>query len=686
MESTVKHPILKENTFWLEKGYRLQIFFNQSITLKPSESKQCTTGLKSIKIPTDYKMHFGKLYATQKAEFELKQLSVLNKDTLGDETNVTISLKNTSNKTVFLTKNEANFSVYFSKSTENNNYGVPFVLKIEQDTIQDPRLKLIELANSYDISATATSYMVQAVQPSLKIYNVNAENYREGLDKKLYIPIYLNGYRVVACLDSGSDLTIMQLSLYNKIFNKRKLDPCSIPHIKSFSNNDIKVIGQVTCETSFKKGYNGKATLTIIVIGNINNQIPTFLFGNDSFKACLATLGYTGFRKDPEPEFILNIPEPLKIPVYQASPSDIMSCTAEYCIKPYETKDIEVALHPAAPVLRTFEVLITSYTYDTVQVIPSKSGIEYDSDQDRYYASACIVNLSHLPQEGTLSARVEIIPNHDDFSTYKISLDKKESLLKLMSEKPPAREILPDNLTNNLFISVPTVSRVDLNRNGTPLSDEQIFSENTKPSDNNEVFAEEDILLGNSVSYSGEAILEPQVTDGGLEIPTLIHSTAEEALNLELFEPEIRPYLEDIFLKKYPEVVSLHPLDAGDVSKTLGYTTLRLIPGESLPRHKRIYQLSQRDSNYLEQLLEQFIHFNYVRRAPIDSTDIHLYGMSTYLVPRKKETDIARLVIDFSPLTSIIQSPPSVVPDITASLQRLQGKGIFSEWIYDTPT
>ena len=65
------------------------------------------------------------------------------------------------------------------------------------------------------------------------------------------------------------------------------------------------------------------------------------------------------------------------------------------------------------------------------------------------------------------------------------------------------------------------------------------------------------------------------------------------------------------------------------------------------------------------------MQFNYVRRAPIESTDIHLYGMSTYIVPRKKLTDIARLVIDFSPLTSIIQSPPSVVTDITASLQQL---------------
>jgi hypothetical protein len=57
--------------------------------------------------------------------------------------------------------------------------------------------------------------------------------------------------------------------------------------------------------------------------------------------------------------------------------------------------------------------------------------------------------------------------------------------------------------------------------------------------------------------------------------------------------------------------------------------------------------------------------------------------MSTYLVPKKnkkkkkKLTDIARLVIDFSPLTSIIQSPTPIVADISASLQNLQ-KALFS--------
>jgi hypothetical protein len=165
--------------------------------------------------------------------------------------------------------------------------------------------------------------------------------------------------------------------------------------------------------------------------------------------------------------------------------------------------------------------------------------------------------------------------------------------------------------------------------------------------------------------------------DTGLEVPTMIYKNVEKALNLNYFEPHIHPFLKNIFLEKYPNTVALHSLDTGDVSKTLGYTSLRLIPGETLPRHNRIYHLSPQDTAYLEELLEHFIIFNYVMRAPIES-NTHLHGMSTYLVPRKKITDTTRLVIDFSPLTNVIQSPPAILPDVNSSLQALQNCVMYS--------
>ena len=85
------------------------------------------------------------------------------------------------------------------------------------------------------------------------------------------------------------------------------------------------------------------------------------------------------------------------------------------------------------------------------------------------------------------------------------------------------------------------------------------------------------VLGGQKVSYTGTAEITNQIIEAGLEIPTQIHETPEEALNLHLFDPEVQPFIKKIFLEKYRNVVSLHSLDAGDFSTTLGYTALRLI-------------------------------------------------------------------------------------------------------------
>jgi hypothetical protein len=232
----------------------------------------------------------------------------------------------------------------------------------------------------------------------------------------------------------------------------------------------------------------------------------------------------------------------------------------------------------------------------------------------------------------------------------------------MMLKHPPPREILSSENITDFSLHIPMVCNVSINE-----------SYNVDESNM------EHIAGIKKVSYTGTAEISSEIIDAGLEIPNIIHSTPEEAVNWNLFEPEVQPYLKELFLEKYRDVVSLHPLDAGDVSKTLGFLSLRLGPGEVLPRHKRIFHLSPQDNAYLEELLEQFIRFNYIIRAPIDAKNHHhLYGMSAYLIPRRKPTDLPRLIIDYSPLTSIIQSPPAVVPDINAALQQLKGRAMFS--------
>ncbi len=524
------------------------------------------------------------------------------------------------------------------------------------------QLNLLEMASNSRISAT--SFMININRNKNQRINCYAFDniaYRDGIDKKTYIPLFINNLRVIACADSGSDLSIMQLNLFKRLFKNYKnyLKNEDSLTIKSYSDNDLTVLGQCPLRVKFEP-LGQQIILTIIIVKDINATVPSFLFGNDSLRTTLATLAYTGDKSNPSPEIAIKNPHEQVLTTYFVSPREIFTCSGEYRLPAYGSAQLTVHLNTASPVIRTDEILISPFNWASVQIMDSKSNLTFDSEKDCFTATAFICNLTGEPVSGIICARFEIITR--TYNSHVISIENKNNLHKMMQEKPPCREILPQDPEDEFDPPVASVFNLSLSEESETLSDKEI----------------KDTAGGHKISYTGTAEIGPQIIEGGLEVPTIIHKTPEEAINLQDFDAEIRPYIKKIFLEKYPQVIALHSLDSGDVSKTLGYTTLRLIPGENLPRHRRIYQLSPQDSRYLEELLEQFIRFNFVRRAPVDSTNIHLYGMSTYLVPRKKLTDIARLVIDFSPLTSIIQSPPSIVPDISASLQQLQGKALFS--------
>ena len=99
-----------------------------------------------------------------------------------------------------------------------------------------------------------------------------------------------------------------------------------------------------------------------------------------------------------------------------------------------------------------------------------------------------------------------------------------------------------------------------------------------------------------------------------------------------------------LIIDKYPESVSLHSLDAGDLSKTLGYTSLRLREGETLPRAKRIFHVLPGEQRHMEDILELLLKFKYIMRAPVTPSGHHLYGMSSYLIPRAKPNTLGRLI------------------------------------------
>jgi len=54
------------------------------------------------------------------------------------------------------------------------------------------------------------------------------------------------------------------------------------------------------------------------------------------------------------------------------------------------------------------------------------------------------------------------------------------------------------------------------------------------------------------------------------------------------------------------------------------------------------------------------VKFGYIMREPADPTGAHLYGLASYLVPRAKPGALGRLIVDFSPINNLLESPPNI--------------------------
>jgi hypothetical protein len=85
-------------------------------------------------------------------------------------------------------------------------------------------------------------------------------------------------------------------------------------------------------------------------------------------------------------------------------------------------------------------------------------------------------------------------------------------------------------------------------------------------------------------------------------------------------------------------------------------------------------------------IIDFLIKYGFVVRSPISPTGTHLYGMASYLVLRSKPNSLGRLIVDYSPINSLIESPANVIPEVSATLQYLlyRVKHCSLDWISDT--
>jgi hypothetical protein len=532
-----------------------------------------------------------------------------------------------------------------------------------EKSYSDINAKLMEMAGMGKISATA--YMITIFNSQLQLQGEFPPNsiYAALIsDRKQYAPFYINKYRVVGLVDSGADMSCMHDTLLQKILPKSKWKFDKPQELISASGDTMKSLGNLDIDI-YLSPYSKPIRTTICIIPSIPNT-PDFILGMNSLATAKAIIKTSG--KDGKPELIFEKPIYTEHTVYHNSPAEQTTCLGFYTLKPYETKPVQFELNQAAPVVRTDIILITSPILKKINILPTRTELEFDKQKDCYIATALVSNLTSEVLKGHVWGHFEIVTNKLNVP---IKEDDTYHLKQMLKKHPFGREILCSTLKDDINLPVLTINKVSFNQNRVnETEDEKIID-----------FDPKNTIMKGEPTYSGEVEINSDLIDPkGIELPTQVFESAADAIDLDSYNEEVRPFIKEIFIDKYPQVVALHAIDAGDLSLTLGLTQIRLRPGEVLPKCKRIFHMSPNDTRHLNDICELLIKFGYLIKTPMEADGTHLYGMASYLVTRAKPGTLGRLVVDYSPINSLIQSPANIIPDINNTLQFLSGKALYT--------
>ena len=164
----------------------------------------------------------------------------------------------------------------------------------------------------------------------------------------------------------------------------------------------------------------------------------------------------------------------------------------------------------------------------------------------------------------------------------------------------------------------------------------------------------------------------------GYSVPKDQFVKPEDLVVLSDYPPEVRHYIEDIFLKSYPDIISTHSTDRGNMSKYLGNYTIRLKPGQTLPQHKKLYYLSPVEKMQMQSILEFLLKNGTIERANLDGDSYNNYASPAYLIPKSDQGSCPRLIVNFQQLNPCLQSEPALLPTAENLIQSLRDKFVHS--------
>ena len=517
-----------------------------------------------------------------------------------------------------------------------------------------------------------------------------------GVGKKIYLPLFLqktsSSKRICGFLDTGADLNVVSLSFLKKIFNDQEIKDLKRPaqiELSSFSNHAIQVLYSIALPLSFTQ--DGESLeFTFFVVKDIEDS-PTFLLGTDFMRNSAMSVGFCGDKNNPYPEITTQLPNKAYVPCYYVSESERWSAKTHVSLSPHSRKICRFYLHDSTECLPADIILLDNFeTSCGISIISTRSKIvEHDGKLAAY---ALCENLKNEDFVGEVTANVELINEDRCIPVNKLNKSKLANInvlykvnqyhdnvsLPTVNVLEPIVDIdhhfrVPKCVYNVKYKSGPKDPNVDIDK----IADSYISPEEKKKflDPNETAILEPSYLDDENVDVHPDI----QLPNGHEIIDNSYVKTAEEIVQVQNFEPHIQEHIQRIFIDKHPNVLARHALDTGNLSRSMGYLKINLKQGVTLPKHKKVYFLAPSASQHMKDILEFLIREDVIEKAPMDEkNDADLFASPAYLLPKSKPESNARLIIDLRGLNSLIQTDPSILPDISTTLHKLRNLACFT--------
>ena len=123
-----------------------------------------------------------------------------------------------------------------------------------------------------------------------------------------------------------------------------------------------------------------------------------------------------------------------------------------------------------------------------------------------------------------------------------------------------------------------------------------------------------------------------------------------------------------LFAVKYPNVLSRHQYDMGNISRTLGQMFIPLI--DKVPRSRKVYFSNEKDLKMLNDILMSMLKYQIIKRSQ------SAWGAPVFLLRRKSGQQPLRLLCAICDLNEVLVKPVPILPNIDKLLQSLTSSGV----------